>query len=181
MYGNFDNAYGKMKEEEQRQEHTQKLHPSDIRSDAPCANGVCRVPRPSLNQDLMENPSSKIHLIYAIPEEKETFLEILKQYPIVVVKAWASWCQPCKIASPKFQEMGQQFYSLIEKKHLVLFADNIDQPSSIHAGLVSVVPTFFVYYLGKLNEAHVLTGIDFEKLSNIIHQCYQHLRESSFS
>jgi len=172
MYGNFDNAYGKIKEEEEQYKS------ENNRSNAPsCANGVCPVQRPSMNQERMDNPS-KIHLIYAIPEEKETFSDILKHYPIVVVKAWASWCQPCKLASPKFQEMGQHFYPLIEKKQLVLFADNIDQPNSIHAGLVSVVPTFFVYYLGKLNEAHVLTGIDFEKLSNIIHQCYQHLRES---
>jgi len=165
MYGSFDNAYGKIKEQEEQR---------DTSSSPQCRNGVCPVQRSSLSQQ-PSNHKENIPLIYAIPEEKETFMDILKHYPIVVVKAWASWCQPCKIASPKYQEMGQHFYPLLEKKQLVLFADNIDQPNSIHAGLVSVVPTFFVYFLGNLKEEHVLTGIDFEKLSNIIHQCYQNL------
>lgn len=170
MYGNFDNAYGKMKDEQEQETPHRRQESSS------CANGVCPIQRPSSSQG-MTHPSKT--LIFSIPNTKDEFHHLLRQYPIIVVKTWASWCQPCKLASKKFKELADHFYPVVENKQLVLLADNIDEPHSIHAELVSVVPTFFVYFLGKLSEHHVLTGIDMEKLSNIIYQCIQSLQQNN--
>ena len=98
---------------------------------------------------------------------------VLDKVEVILVDAWAPWCQPCKRAGEKFELLGQKFQSFIQEKRLLLLKDNIDQEeTSYHRNLVEVVPTFFIYAQGKLQQ--VVTGVDFEQLENFLIEYFQH-------
>lgn len=98
---------------------------------------------------------------------------VLDKVEIILVDAWAPWCQPCKQAGKKFEALGQKFEPFLQSKRLLLLKDNIDQEeTSYHRNLVEVVPTFFVYVRGELKE--VLTGIDFDRLEQFMVEYFQH-------
>lgn len=103
--------------------------------------------------------------------------KVLHQVEVIVVDAWAPWCQPCKKAGIKFELLGEKFRSFIEQKKLLLLKDNIDnEDNSYHRQLVEVVPTFFVYIQGKLVD--VVTGVDFERLESILIQHFHYTPQS---
>ena len=54
-------------------------------------------------------------------------MAVLDTVEIILVDAWAPWCQPCKKAGQKFEALGQKFEPFIEQKRLLLLKDNIDQ------------------------------------------------------
>ena len=98
---------------------------------------------------------------------------VLGQVEIIIVDAWAPWCQPCKKAGQKFEALGEKFQRFIREKRLLLLKDNIDnEETSYHRNLVEVVPTFFLYVQGQLKE--VITGVDFDHLENFLMEYFQH-------
>lgn len=155
MYGDFQSAYG---QQQQVQEYYQQ---QSMNQQSMCKNGVCPIVKPK-------------NLIFSIPDNNDDFNQILKEYPVIIVKAWANWCEPCKLASKKFHILAERYQNLIEAKQLLLLADNIDNPDSIHKSKVDVIPTFFIYINGKINPSQVLTGVDFDKLEHLLSTLFQH-------
>ena len=87
-------------------------------------------------------------IVYDIDRE-ESFQQILKMFPIVVVDAWASWCNPCKTILPKYVDLANKYKSDFEKKNIIFLKDNIEMENSVHKTLVTVVPSFFIYLRGQ--------------------------------
>lgn len=101
----------------------------------------------------------------------EDFHKVLPRVEVILVDAWAPWCQPCKTLSVKFEQLGDKFSSFLENKRLLLLKDNIDEEeNSHHRSLVEVVPTFFVYVRGALQ--HVWTGVDFSQVESFLSQYF---------
>ena len=114
------------------------------------------------------------------PQRKHSFdlmsakdLEVvLDKIEVIIVDAWAPWCQPCKTIGVKFEALGDRFESFIQQKRLLFLKDNIDnEEASYHRSLVDVVPTFFIYVRGKVVD--VLTGVDFDRLEEFLENYFQ--------
>ena len=91
----------------------------------------------------------------------------LKNSRVVVVKAEADWCEPCKVLAPKYEELAAKCSSM--KDHFVFLTDDIDRETSYHAAKVTAVPTFFVYTDGDVNPKKTFTG-DFDQLAELINR-----------
>lgn len=90
----------------------------------------------------------------------------LNKYKIVVVKAWASWCEPCKLAGVKIEALAKQLDLYIKNNYIIFLNENINNENSLHKNKLEVVPTFFIYYKGKL--ASVFNGLEFDKFQDKI-------------
>lgn len=101
----------------------------------------------------------------------DDFRETLRNKRIVVVKAWANWCQPCKVFGPKMEDLGKQLEAYIKTHHLCFLNEDIDDEESIHREKLEVVPTFFIYNKGKLEQ--VFTGVDFDAFQQYLYQALQ--------
>jgi thiol-disulfide isomerase/thioredoxin len=98
--------------------------------------------------------------------QSQNFGEMLQVNKIVIVKAWASWCEPCKIAKEKTELLASQLTEYIDNNYICFLNDNIDHENSYHKKKVDVIPTFFVYFRGTLG--HVYTGVEFDELVETI-------------
>lgn len=86
-------------------------------------------------------------LIFDI-KDADNFQEILSKFPVVVVDAWAKWCNPCKLIMPRYNDLAYDFEEQFNKNQVIFLKDHIDDPNSIHRADISVVPTFFLYING---------------------------------
>jgi len=76
----------------------------------------------------------------------ETFDEITKKYPLVVVDCWAPWCGPCRFLSPVIEKLSK------EMRGKVVFAKlNTDENmlTASRYGIMSI-PTLLLFKNGKL-------------------------------
>lgn len=92
-------------------------------------------------------------------------------YEVIVVYAWAEWCNPCKAIAPKFEMLGHKMIKYLQSNQLLLLKDNIETETSIHREHVNVIPTFFVYVRGEVVE--IFTGVDFDKLEGFLSNYFQ--------
>lgn len=93
-------------------------------------------------------PSGRPSLVFDI-EDKNSFHEILKLFAIVVVDVWAPYCNPCRMIAPKYVDIANSFATEHNQNLIIFMKDNIQQHDDIHKPDVTVVPTFFLYVLGK--------------------------------
>ena len=91
----------------------------------------------------------------------ESFKKALEHYEIIVVDAWAPWCNPCKKAGEKFEKLGKKHEKHLRSRRLLLLKDNIDDETSIHKNSVHVVPSFFLYVRGKLLK--IFSGVEYQE------------------
>lgn len=91
----------------------------------------------------------------------------LKNSRVVVVKAEADWCEPCKVLTPKYEALAESCGEI--KDNFTFFTDDIDSETSYHADKVTAVPTFFVYTDGSLEPKKTFTG-DFDQLEELINR-----------
>lgn len=82
-------------------------------------------------------------------KDSDNFQEILSKFPIVVVDVWGSWCNPCKLLMPKYNDLAYDFETEFHNNRIIFLKDNIDDKNTIHRADISVVPTFFIYVHGK--------------------------------
>jgi len=130
---------------------------------------------PKLEEEILSQKYS-----YDLLSGSDLKMVLEKQEPeCVIVYAWAPWCNPCKRASLKYERLGEKFQSFIETKQLLLLKDNIDlEETSHHRPMVDVVPSFFVYIRGNLQT--IFTGVDFDKLEDLISQYFSYPSSEMF-
>jgi thiol-disulfide isomerase/thioredoxin len=98
----------------------------------------------------------------------------LKNSRIVVVKAEADWCEPCKVLTPKYEELAMKCSEF--KDNFTFFTDDIDSETSYHVDKVTAVPTFFVYTDGSIEPKKTFTG-DFDQLVELINRILMRFRQ----
>ena len=97
----------------------------------------------------------------------------IKSTRIVVVKAEADWCEPCRVLRPRYEELAEKAQQTTQ---FAFFTDDIDQPDSYHVSKVTAVPTFFVYIDGNIEPKKIFTG-DFEQLETLINNIIERIEQ----
>lgn len=116
----------------------------------------------------------------------EQFNHYLNEYDVVVLKIWATWCQPCKKASERLNELIKYIFEkyplLFQNKQRIKFLDeDIDNENSIHKDKINAIPNFFIYSsVNGQNSVQSFTNVDFDQfeqlllsLCNYLEQQYQ--------
>jgi len=84
----------------------------------------------------------------SIPVEvtDETFEEVIRRYPVVVVDCWAEWCAPCRMVAPVIEELARDY------RGRILFGKlNVDSNvrTAQQYGIMGI-PTLLVFKNGQL-------------------------------
>ena len=100
----------------------------------------------------------ELKMVYAVASSAE-FKEIIKG-DLVIVDFTATWCGPCKMIGPYFDELSKRYE---KAKFIKVDVDELDDVAS-EAG-VSAMPSFYVYKNGKVVDQMV--GASKEKLEQL--------------
>ncbi len=76
---------------------------------------------------------------------EENFDEVIKKNEKVVVDFWASWCMPCRMVAPIFENLAKKY------KDQIIFAKvNVDENPNIASkfGIMSI-PNFIIFKNGE--------------------------------
>jgi len=85
-------------------------------------------------------------LDHPITVTDDTFKEVIRKYPFLVVDCWATWCPPCLILSPIIDELAKEFAGKV-----VFGKMNVDDSPRTAAELgIMAIPTLLFYKNGKL-------------------------------
>ena len=82
---------------------------------------------------------------------------------IVVLDVFASWCGPCKVISPYFQELATTYSSPNMRFYKYNCGDDNDLAHFLE---VSSIPTFIVFENGELAER--MSGANKTDLTNLV-------------
>ncbi|HOK57088.1 MAG TPA: thioredoxin [bacterium] len=76
---------------------------------------------------------------------KDNFNEVIKNNEKVVVDFWASWCMPCRMVAPFFENLAKK-----HKGEIVFAKVNVDENPEIAAkfGVMSI-PDFIIFKNGE--------------------------------
>lgn len=95
---------------------------------------------------------------------KDNFEEVVKQNSLpVILKVSATWCPPCQVNKPIFEQLAQKY----DGKCALVTMDLNSNVELVQELEVTCVPTFFFFYKGKLIsklEGCPSNAEDFEKL-----------------
>ena len=127
------------------------------------------------SQSLARKRSKSKNNISCVAELKNTnqLKLAIKSTRIVVVKAEADWCEPCRVLRPRYEELAEKAQQTTQ---FAFFTDDIDQPDSYHVSKVTAVPTFFVYIDGNIEPKKIFTG-DFEQLETLINNIIERIEQ----
>lgn len=90
--------------------------------------------------------------------------EILKSDKTVLVDFWASWCGPCQMMGPIFEELSLEN----ETKNVKLAKVNVDEcPIASSQNRIMSIPTFLVFKNGEVID-QLIGGVTKEKLQELI-------------
>ena len=99
--------------------------------------------------------------------EKEFNMEVLKEEGIVVVDFFATWCGPCKMLAPVFEQAGEEM-----KNDATFLKVDIDQSLELAQQFrISTVPTMMIFKNGKPVE----TLVGFMPKERIVQKVKSHL------
>ncbi len=74
-----------------------------------------------------------------------SFVEIVKKYPLVVVDCWAPWCGPCKMVEPIIEELAKQYAGKVVFGKL-----NVDENPKVATDFaIMAIPTMFIFKNGE--------------------------------
>ena len=105
--------------------------------------------------------------IVECPEDRDDFLVLVKSNSdkVVIIKAYADWCGPCKKIAPAVKSM---FNSMAGKKLLVEL--DIDECDDVASYLkISKLPTLIGYVKGEKQHIHI--GADEKQLQSFFNKC----------
>nr|CAG25528.1 thioredoxin [Suberites ficus] len=83
----------------------------------------------------------------------------------VVIDFTASWCGPCKMIAPKFEEMEKQFTNVAFYK-----IDVDDNDEVAEAQGISAMPTFKFFYDGVEEKSKTMKGANEAKLRSTLEE-----------
>ena len=122
----------------------------------------------------MDNQDTISHVIAPIDERNE-FVRSLKNGRILIIKAYANWCGPCKKIAPHFEQLAKIHK---DKDYIIFTKDNIDNEHSPHREIVSAIPTFFFYFEGKKQDKLTYTGADITHVEKSINKIIDFCRKN---
>ncbi|MEM2111124.1 MAG: thioredoxin [Candidatus Bathyarchaeia archaeon] len=97
---------------------------------------------------LEEMMKKSTHLLTGAPVEvtDETFHDVVKKNPIVVIDCWAQWCGPCRMIAPIIEELAKGYAGKI------LFGKlNVDENQKIPVEhQIMSIPTLLIFKDGQL-------------------------------
>ena len=76
----------------------------------------------------------------------DTFKEVIRKYPLVVVDCWAEWCAPCRMVAPVVEELARDY-----RRRIVFGKLNVDSNAGTaqQYGIMGI-PTLLVFKNGQL-------------------------------
>jgi len=76
----------------------------------------------------------------------ETFKEVVRKYPVVVVDCWAEWCAPCHMVAPVVEELARDY-----RGRIVFGKLNVDSGiRTTQEYNIMSIPTLLVFKDGQL-------------------------------
>lgn len=107
--------------------------------------------------DESNNNSFKVHDVQNLDERNMA----IKNYPVVVIDNYTSWCGPCKVIAPKFAVLAQKY----EQKGILFIKEDVGKNIG-SAPKIRGVPCFHFYVGGKYNEGSTVVGADLAEVEN---------------
>jgi len=103
---------------------------------------------------------TKNSMVLLIPGTEAEVESIISSNRLVVVDFSATWCGPCKVMTPKFEELSEKYSNSI-----VCVKVDIDQLADFASkSSIRSVPTFNFYYQGEVVGSVV--GAGYSELAN---------------
>lgn len=99
-------------------------------------------------------------------ETKEAFDKIIKETEVVFVDFTASWCPPCKMIKPIYEEWAEKFKDNDKVKFVKIDVDENDAVAQEYA--IRSMPTFKVFKSGKEDENGGFGGASVDKLKAMV-------------
>merc|ERR1711976_757570 len=99
-------------------------------------------------------------------ETKAEFDEILKNNEVVFVDFTASWCPPCKMIKPIYEELAEEHKDKPKVKFVKIDVDDNDAVAAEYK--IRSMPTFKVFKNGKEVEEDGFGGASVEKLKDLV-------------
>lgn len=97
--------------------------------------------------------------------------KIVADHQIVVVKLGATWCGPCKVVAPIYQQWAGQFTG---NPRIAFLSVDIDQ-NPMYNEEIAAVPAFLFYINQKLRPDLMQLGADMQPVKEIVQECIEML------
>lgn len=101
---------------------------------------------------------------------KEQLKQLISQNQVVVVDVWASWCNPCKILAPKFEELSKQYQSAG-----IVFAKSESDKGVFDD--IKGLPSIFFFVRG--NPYHTVLGADMNEIKQVLQKLFPQVKQQA--
>lgn len=86
-------------------------------------------------------------------ESDEQFADLVNNSGFVVVDFFANWCGPCKVLTPKLEELSLKYKNVVFVK---VDVDDFEEIARLHK--IEAMPTLHFYKSGVMLETKVIGG-----------------------
>ncbi|CAG8435345.1 2036_t:CDS:2 [Funneliformis caledonium] len=98
-----------------------------------------------------------------IVDSQEQFDKFISNGKLVIVDFWADWCGPCRMITPKFDELSKTYPEVIFLK-----VNTDEHEKLMHEQEIKSLPTFRFFKDGKTIKDADVIGADPRKLEKMI-------------
>ncbi len=99
---------------------------------------------------------------------KDNFEEVIKKNEKVVIDFWASWCMPCIMMSPIYENLAEKY-----KNQIVFAKVNVDEnPEIAEKFEVMSIPTFIIFKNGN-KSGEIIGAMPEKNLEEKILNCFK--------
>lgn len=105
--------------------------------------------------DLANKPSIKpLESVVIEIEDEEHKQSLIGSNKVCVVDVYGSWCGPCKVVAPKYEQLSKKYHNL---GNCAMLKEDIDKGMSTE---IQGVPTFLIYKEGNLVDTIIGANLD---------------------